>query len=727
MAGLLSILVLISALVYLSRAERANSAPGWGQAARGDAPAIKIGLSEAGIYRLSSDELRQVGWRGDLDHPENIRLSNQGYTQPFTIDRSSETLAIMFYGQPARGLYSSENVYILQDLDATPAQDEVIDQPVSLPEQTPAVPANLPEGSYFAVQRAEPNQLYLPQAKGDERWFWLPLTAPVTQTVELNIQDIAKDGGNGQEMAQLAIGLYSSTEASVSPDHQLRILVNDQQVAEHSWDGTGTHQIEVWFDQNLLENGMNRVTLVAPGTPGVAADISHLDWVQIGYPRLLRAVQDRLDFWSTGDKANLYGFSGPVLVFDITDPWNPLHTGELALDGEIAVLQSQPGHHYLAAGPGGYLKPERISPLARLPDLRLPGSGADYIAIAPDALLAELEPLLKYRAEHGLVTTAIPVQAVYDQFSHGQSSPQAIRDFLHFAVENWDPAPRYLLLVGDASYDPKGYQAPADANQLVVPLVDTVYGGQTTSDVPFVQVNDDDWPDLAVGLVPARTSGQVQTFVEKTLAYETSLQSQTKVGRVLAVADGFEPSFRWDAEAFLDLFSQGTSYDLIAPSPGDTETASQIEEKLGAGVSLLAYFGHGSLNMWGKDRLFTAVDAARLKNTDHLPVVINMTCLTGLYTHPKVDSLAETLLFNRHGGAVAVLAPSSLTLAVDQSFLSRPLVEAMLEDPQATLGDIHLSARRQISLDTPGMRDVMMTFMLFGDPALSLPPLSPSR
>ena len=120
MAGLLSILVLISALVYLSRAERANSAPGWGQAARGDAPAIKIGLSEAGIYRLSSDELRQVGWRGDLDHPENIRLSNQGYTQPFTIDRSSETLAIMFYGQPARGLYSSENVYILQDLDATP-------------------------------------------------------------------------------------------------------------------------------------------------------------------------------------------------------------------------------------------------------------------------------------------------------------------------------------------------------------------------------------------------------------------------------------------------------------------------------------------------------------------------------------------------------------------------------------------------------------------------------
>jgi hypothetical protein len=441
---------------------------------------------------------------------------------------------------------------------------------------------------------------------------------------------------------------------------------------------------------------------------------------------LLRADQDRLDFWSTGEETNLSGFSGPVLIFDITDPWNPLYKGELALDGDIAVLQSQPRHHYLAAGPKGYLKPERISPLVGLPDLRLPGSGADYIAIAPDALLTELEPLLKYRVEHGLVTAAIPVQAVYDQFSHGQSSPQAIRDFLHFAVENWDPAPRYLLLVGDASYDPKGYLAPADANQLVVPLVDTVYGGQTTSDVPFVQLNDDEWPDLAVGLVPARTAEGVQAFVEKTLVYEGSILSQAGEGRVLAVADSFEPSFRWDAEEFLSLFTQDTQYDLITPDQGDTGTSSLIEEKLDEGISLLAYFGHGSLNMWGKDRLFTAEDAAGLNNSAHLPVVLNMTCLTGLYTHPKVDSLAESLLFNKHGGAVAVLAPSSLTLAVDQSFLSRPLVEEMLEDPNASLGDIHLRARRQVSLDSPGMRDVMMTFMLFGDPALSLPTLSPT-
>ncbi len=723
-AGLFSLLLIVFALVYLSRAGQANSDTGSSAAVAGDAPVMKIVVSETGIYRLTMDDLHKAGWTGDLESPEHIRLTRQGHDRSFFLDRSPGTPAILFYGQPVAGIFSSDTVYLLQDLAAAAKQEAVEDEPATPIEQPLAAPENLPAGSYYSVQHVEENQLYLPQADGDERWFWLPLTAPATQTVELDIQDVSKNGASRQDLARLAVKLYSSTEAPVSPNHQLNLMVNDRQVAEQSWDGKGTHQIDVWFDHNLLHEGVNRITLVAPGVEGVAADISHLDWIEVGYPRRLHALEDKLDFWSPGGDLSLSGFSGPVGIFEITDAGNIEQIGETVLESGNAILQSTPGHHYMAVGPEGYLKPGRISPLVDQPDLRQPEGGADYIAIGPENLLSELDPLLEHRREHGLTTAAIPVQAVYDQFNYGQSSPQAIQKFLRFAVENWDPAPRYLLLVGDASYDPKGYQSSPDANQLVVPLVDTVYGGQTTSDVPFVQINADDWPDLAVGLVPARTAEQVHIFVEKTLAYERSMAEGDGLVSVLAVADGFEPSFRWDAEAFLDLFAQDTPSDLIAPDPGDTDTSSQIEEKLEDGVSLLAYFGHGSLSMWGKDRLFTVEDAAGLNNAAQLPVVLNMTCLTGLYTHPEVDSLAETLLFNKNGGAAAVLAPSSLTLAVDQSFLSRPLIEEMLEDPQATLGDIHLSARRRISLDSPGMRDVMMTFMLFGDPALSLPSIT---
>jgi hypothetical protein len=97
-----------------------------------------------------------------------------------------------------------------------------------------------------------------------------------------------------------------------------------------------------------------------------------------------------------------------------------------------------------------------------------------------------------------------------------------------------------------------------------------------------------------------------------------------------------------------------------------------------------------------------------------------MTCLAGLFSHPKVESLSEALLWKPQAGAVATLAPTSLTLPFDQTFLSRPLAEAMLSDPQATLGQVLLVARRKVPIENRGALDVMQTFLLLGDPALLL-------
>jgi hypothetical protein len=125
--------------------------------------------------------------------------------------------------------------------------------------------------------------------------------------------------------------------------------------------------------------------------------------------------------------------------------------------------------------------------------------------------------------------------------------------------------------------------------------------------------------------------------------------------------------------------------------------------------------------MWGKDSLFTTQDSADLENNEQLSIVWNFTCLTGLFTHPTEESLAESLLFNPNGGAVAVLAPTSPTLPGDQTFLSDALVEALIQNPLYRLGDITLYAWQQAPMQSPGTIDVMQTFLLFGDPALQMP------
>jgi hypothetical protein len=277
-----------------------------------------------------------------------------------------------------------------------------------------------------------------------------------------------------------------------------------------------------------------------------------------------------------------------------------------------------------------------------------------------------------------------------------------------------------VLLVGDASYDTLNATTPPQANRVPTFLVQTLFGGETASDVGFAQLDGDEKPDIAIGRVPAREADQVRVFVAKTLAYEKNAPPGEWRSRVLAVADGQDPAFRAEAQHFLDQFSSGYQTTLVNPPAGSTQANTEILNDLNEGSALVGYFGHGSVTQWGKDNLFTVKDVASLQNGGRLPVVINMTCLTGLFTHPKVQSLTETLLWKTEGGAVAVLAPTSLTLSDDQSFLSNALVQTYLKDRTARLGDIFLQAQREVPTTGTGAQDVLRTFLLFGDPALRL-------
>ncbi|NIM09567.1 MAG: hypothetical protein GTO53_10580, partial [Planctomycetales bacterium] len=196
------------------------------------------------------------------------------------------------------------------------------------------------------------------------------------------------------------------------------------------------------------------------------------------------------------------------------------------------------------------------------------GRGAEYVAIGPADLLEPLQPLLDWRSAQGLNVVAVPLEAVYDQFGHGMPEPQAVQDFMAYAAATWRPAPAYLLLVGDATYDPRGHLTAPEANRLPAFLVQTVYGGETASDVFFGQLDDDLWPEIAVGRIPARNPEQVRAVVDKTLAYEKQIVGREWEGRVLAVADGQSPSFQQDALAFLSLFPERYQTELFAPPVG---------------------------------------------------------------------------------------------------------------------------------------------------------------
>jgi hypothetical protein len=127
------------------------------------------------------------------------------------------------------------------------------------------------------------------------------------------------------------------------------------------------------------------------------------------------------------------------------------------------------------------------------------------------------------------------LEDVYDEFSFGVKSPKAIKDFLSFAKTKWRKSPRFVLLVGDASFDPKNYYGFGYWDFVPTKLIDTQYL-ETASDDWFVDSNDDGLPEMAIGRLPVRTLEEAKILVSKTLTYE-----QTGAQRVaLLVADKIE-------------------------------------------------------------------------------------------------------------------------------------------------------------------------------------------
>jgi hypothetical protein len=704
-------IIILIILTGCSKPVSPSSSPAADQSEESPTPALKISVSGDGMYRIKAGELQAAGLQLDKLDFQNVNLSLQGQPAPTWIQNQAGSWSITFYGRSTDSVYTPDNVYWLQfgsqsaDLMSTaetpPAENSTNQQPSE---------------AYTSSLRVEQQLIYSPLVKDGDHWLWASIAAPKSQDFEVTLPHLSSENSSQD---RLKISLYGSTESEQNPDHHLQALINGHSMADERWDGQGWRTLDAEIPAGTLIKGKNQVTISLPGDTGAPADILLLNWIEIVYHRDIQAENDRQEFTSSGQPQKLAGFSGAVEVFDISDGNHVLRWPSIlpVENGEL-VFQGLEGHRYLAVGPQGFLDPTITKAATATLDLRTGVGGADYIAIGPSDLLAPLKPLLEWRQKQGLKVVEVPVDSVYDQFNHGMPEPEAIRSFLNYAHQNWKPAPRYVLLVGDATYDTRGYVSTPEANRLPTFFVDTGFGGETASDVVFAQPELGSAPQIAVGRVPARQPEQVKNFVDKVLSYEQTKTPADWQNRVLAVADGQDSSFKEDAQSFLDQLPQGEKTELYSPEAGVKDAARQIQSYFSKGYLFIAYFGHGSVNLWGKDQLFSTSEIHSLTHQEALPIVLGFTCLNGLFTHPKIESMAEALLFQPEGGAVSVLASSSPTLSADQSYLENSLVASLVKRPALTLGEAFLSAQQLIPLDSSGGRDVLETFLLFGDPAL---------
>ncbi len=745
------------------RAAAAASSSGWRPPA---GAAYKLMTREEGLYRITREWLAGQGLSAaqiDAIDLRGVQLFNLGEEQALWVydangdGRLEGADHISFYGGPVAAAYrkySRDNLYWLV-ASGSPS-------PLRMGEIPGAPGPGAPAERHRFVLHHELDQSYLKMAPGPDemdRWFFSG-----------RMRGPGFAGGGGERAfglvlsdavggGELLIRLYSPHEM----EHTATVRLNGAALGTAAWSGAGFY--EARFEGAGFAEGANTVAIAC--TSG--ADELYVDWFQAQYERGFSASGDALFFThAAGAVCLLEGFSaGEVALFDISAPAAAARvTGGVVSGSGPYSLQMQPAgavgeRRYLAVGPGGVKSPAGLEAAggARLAE---GGDGADWILIterelgwqangAEQGWVGELAAL---RQSQVLRTAVVDVADIFDEFGYGLRTPQAIKAFIAHAFERWrPPAPRYVLLVGDTTYDYKDNRGLGTVNRVPGYLIHTRYHGETITDDWLVQVSGADaLADLHIGRLPANSAAEAAAMAGKIVAYERAANTRSwERGLVLAadnIVEEWESVFEQMNEeaaarlpAGMELPQRFYLQEYQQEGLAAADLTAELIAAISSGALVVNYSGHANHNVWADEKILDnrgdpRADVGLLANAGRYPFVVNMACLSGYFIYPRLGgfagpewlSLAEALLLPAERGAVAALMPTAMTETGGQQVLSSALYEGIFVLDRRVLGEAVGYAKQQLLANGGGgYEETANTFLFFGDPATALKVPLPRR
>ena len=691
----------------------AGAAGAVGSASAAAPTGYKLGVDSPGVYRASYEQLAEVApvpasAKGFVD-VASIVLSNRGLPVPIWIEGGADGRfgpgdSIQFAGDRLAGestYYAANsrwNVYRLSFAGPAGSTGSNGSNAARL-----KAPPSAPESVLSAVhhERQELRVRFSPQSGESvpEVWYWAKLTAVDPEPFRLAVELGDRETG-GPVTLRVGLRGWSRPTGSRGPDRPA-----DHRV-EARWNGAPAGSIE-WREQ---EAGVLDVVL-PPGTIRAANDL------ELRVPR--RAVEAAGAPASGGTSANApEGARAP----------SPETQIDVVLLDWIELTGLGASRSPVPARPAGWISTDLPS------DLRNPAQQADYLMIVHPRLAEAIEPLARFHRARGLDVEVVPVDEIYDEFADGVEDPEAIREFVAHSRREWQrPAPRFVLLVGDASWDPyhgvgddrryadwtyrpgellnfgKNSSTPyadAQAGRNLIPAYSVPTSeGEAASDNAFVAVEgDDDLPDLAIGRFAVSRPEEVEAIVAKTIRYASRDDSGDWQRRVLWITDELQGFKSASDKLASGTEEQGLVAGKIYPGSDEADNLAhkaEIRRRLDEGQLLVHFLGHGGRYIWRtgppdlkkNHDLFTLEDLDALASGRPLPVILSMTCYSAPFDHPTADSIGEKFLRVADRGAVAIFAASWRNAPAHR--WSESVIEELLR-PGMTIGEAITASKRSV-------------------------------
>lgn len=702
----------------------------------GDGTALKIGVTEDGVCRLTYHDLSDAGLNLKNTDPRTIKISNRGAEIPILVSGEDDGVFhtddfILFYGIANKDIYTTKNIYWLTAGSGAGKRMGTVDGTLSgkavIPEYFPATVHAEKDSEYWQT---------MPNGGSEDHWFWdYQLTAPSSVDYSLSLNHLSKMAGT----ATVRVRLKGRTGIqNVNPDHHTKIYLNGTEVDDQTWDGQFIHDHTTTVLHSALHEGANTVRLELPGDTGATVDQVFMNWIEIDYLDTYVAEDDELLFGAPANGTFQFEVAGfgnnSMVVFDVTDPAKPVlitHTN-IVPEGNTYTLQfeddAQKGTQYLALTPSRYKSPAGIES-DQPSSWKSEGNRADYLIITHEDFHSSAQKLANYRSEAGWNVAVVKVGDVYDEFNDGIFHPQAIRDFLTYAYNNWiTPTPAYVLLVGDACQDFRDLYKTGTLNYVPSQNIETDILGETPSDNWFVLVSGDDiLPDMYLGRLSVQTKSEAADVVDKIISYEKNPPKAPWNKNALLVADDDDTSFEDMSEQLVGLLPDDYKANKVYVSTYSSGNPTKdIIDYIDKGSLLTNYAGHGAVNRWGlwdnnKKGIFGISDITSLNNTNKLTMVTTANCLNGYFTglNPQI-SVAEQFQLLKEKGAIAVWAPTALSYTSGHRILIGELYEDFFQYNLYGLGAATTNAKISTYAKSKTWGELVETFVLFGDPLTRL-------
>lgn len=746
------------------------------------APAFHIEIADTAAYRVSHEELAALApGLGELPS-DRLTLSVRGEPRRLYVEDGGDGVfgpgdAVTFYGERLHGRQSWFDTYAVNNVYRLAVADAAADAGADRHDAAAVAAAGDGAGLRRRLHLEEENlqirlsNRYVQPHEEPDLWHWAKLTQidPAPFQVPFALPGLSTDGTVGVELMFRGLSNvrmpHGSDKAAKPVDHVVEVMLGGEVVATARFEDREQHRLTLELPASrLAETGSTLMLRVPqrhlPGAADALVDVVMFDFVAFDYPihadlgatplPITVAGSDAgrpasIALTATAQSLALYGADGSR------------HVGERSGEGwrfdGIAAGDYQPVLDDRYAAPAKL----RTEMPARWRDV---DEGYDYLLIGHATLLPEAAPLARHHRDNGLRVAEIDVDALYDEFNHGIVHPDAIRNFIAHAYHHWPaPRPRFVLLVGDASFDVRSERAEdtryakwvnrellqpggfgvipggryADGSKVAAQrnLIPTWQypseEGHSAADNYFVAVDGDDWlPDLAIGRFPVVEPSEVAAIVAKTIRYANSTDFGDWRRRALFTTDTSTYFQRESTRLAQALDGEGFSTTEVYANKEETDNDQQINAlnaALNEGQLLVHFIGHGGRYIWRtgppdfqrNHDLFTLDHVAQLQNGDRLPMVLSMTCYSAPFDHPDADSIGERFLREADKGAIAVFAASWRNSPTPQ-FSEAAVTELMT--PGATIGEALMRAKR--TLTNKWHRTLVETYNLLGDPAVVL-------